>query len=208
MPNPPRKILRHLWHRFVLSPLGYGKPVPASALDNEYRTGHWDHFFGPNELARHETLVRLINDRAERFSLLDLGCGSGRLASMLDPRRLTDYLGVDLSTEGLARARALQLPHGRFLQGNFEEWRPSTPYDIITFNECIGYAVNPAHTAGAFARWLNPGGCIIISHYRWGNHAAVWRALAREFAFAVETSASNDQGQVWDLKVLVPRDVR
>lgn len=205
MPNLIQKAWNFLHYRLIAAPRGGGKPVPASALDREYSSGNWDHFFGPDELARHEILVELVHAAHPRPRLLDIGCGSGRFASMLNPTRLAGYQGVDLSNEGLARARALGLPHGNFHQGNFEEWTPLDRYDVITFNECIGYASSPARTAVRFARSLRPGGVVIVSHFRFGNHSAVWRSLGKHFTFVTERTATNAKGQIWDLKVLAPR---
>lgn len=203
-----RKTARHFYYRLIHAPRGGGKPVPEAALDEEYRSGNWEHFFGPDEQARHEVLVELISSLGERPDLLDLGCGSGRLAAMLDPARLGSYLGVDISAEGLSRAEKLNLPHGRFLKADFETWRPSGNFDIITFNECLGYARFPARTARAFADHLSPDGRLIVSHFRWGNHEAIWRSLDREFAVAKERHVENGKGQIWDLKVLQPRPPR
>lgn len=205
MSNPIKRAWNFFYYRLVHAPRGGGKPVPATALDEEYRSGNWDHFFGPDELARHQLLLELIYAQSPRPSLLDLGCGSGRLASMIDPARISRYLGVDVSEEGLRRARALNLAHGRFEIGNFETWRPAESFDVITFNECLGYAKVPADTAVAMARHLSPGGHLIVSHYRWGNHEAVWQSLTRHFDIVGERTATNAKGQVWDLKSLRPR---
>ena len=202
MSNIARKAWNFLYYRLVHAPRGGGKPVPPSALDEEYRSGNWDHFFGEDELARHEALLELIYAQGSRPTLLDLGCGSGRLAYMIDPARIGGYLGVDLSEEGLRRARSLNLPHGRFEQGNFETWRPAEPFDVITFNECLGYARIPAETAASMAKHVAPGGVLIVSHFRWGNHAAVWKSLEEYFTVAGERTATNSKGQVWDLKAL------
>ncbi|CAM2830345.1 class I SAM-dependent methyltransferase [Rariglobus hedericola] len=206
MSNPLKRAWNFFYYRFIHAPRGGGKPVPVSALDHEYSSGNWDHFTGPSEQARHEVLLELIYKYSDGLpSLLDLGCGSGRLAAMIDPSRVSEHLGVDLSEEGLARARALNLSHARFESGNFEIWRPAKSYDVITFNECLGYAVHPATTAATFGRYLTPGGVMIISHFRWGNHAAVWKSLEDHFTVVEARTATNDQGQIWDLKVLRPK---
>jgi SAM-dependent methyltransferase len=133
------RALRRLGFRLHGHRAGLGQPVPAAALDKEYASGAWDHFFGPDELPRHEILMELIRSARPRPRLLDLGCGSGRLASLLDPASLDDYLGVDVSEEGLRRARALARPAplDRFEHHDFEAWTPSPDrFDVITFNEC------------------------------------------------------------------------
>lgn len=199
------RALRRIRHRLYGHRTGLGQPVPAAALDREYASGAWDHFFGPAELPRHEVLLGLIRSARPRARLLDLGCGSGRLASLLDPAALDDYLGVDVSEEGLRRARALGLPppRDRFERHDFEAWTPAPGrFDVITFNECLGYAPDPLRTARRFAALLPPGGTLIVSHFRSTNHVEFWLRLARAFDFPVERVATNPQGQAWDLRTL------
>lgn len=207
--SPLRRLLHRLRFSLYGHRAGLGQPVPQASLDHEYASGAWDHFFGPDELARHETLVTLIRAAHPRPRLLDLGCGSGRLASMLATGpEVADYLGADLSHEGLKRARALRLPPplDRFEQRNFEEWTPvKNAYDIITFNECLGYAPDPLRTAVRFATVLAPGGRLIVSHFRATNHAEFWLRLSRRFDFEAERTATNAKGQMWDLRSLILR---
>jgi 2-polyprenyl-3-methyl-5-hydroxy-6-metoxy-1,4-benzoquinol methylase len=184
---------------------GLGQPVSSTALDHEYASGAWDHFHGPDELARHQVLVAMIRDSHPRPRLLDLGCGSGRLASLLTAAPLAAYLGVDLSEEGLRKARSLGLPAplDKFLCANFETWAPAPgDYDVITFNECLGYAPDPLRTARRFAALLPPQGALLVSHFRATNHAEFWQRLARDFEFPVERTATNARGQIWDLRAL------
>jgi SAM-dependent methyltransferase len=174
-------------------------------LDHEYASGAWDHFFGPDELHRHEVLVELIRAASPHPRLLDLGCGSGRLAGMLNGIPVTSYLGVDVSAEALRRAGGLALPppFDRFKQQDFEHWQPALgEFDVITFNECLGYAPDPRLTAKRFARLLPAGGALIISHFRATNHAEFWKRLAHDFDFTIQRTATNTKGQVWDLRVL------
>ncbi len=194
--------------RFMLwgERLGLGRPIRQDALDHEYESGAWDHFFGAAELPRHEALLELIHLIAPRPRLLDLGCGSGRLASLLTPDTVSDYLGVDLSAAGLARARSLTLPHGNFLQADFERWTPEPGrFDVIAFNECLGYAPDPLHTARRFAATLRPGGALAISHFQSTNHLAFWRRLGQAFDFSACRVVTIPGGQTWDVRLLRSR---
>jgi 2-polyprenyl-3-methyl-5-hydroxy-6-metoxy-1,4-benzoquinol methylase len=124
---------------------------------------------------------------------------------MLQDAPLDAYLGVDISTEGLRLARALALPSplDHFESQNFEEWAPAPgQFDVITFNECLGYAPDPLRTARRFYATLPAEGSLIVSHFRATNYAEFWRRLAREFCFSVERTAANTKGQIWDLRVL------
>lgn len=207
--DPSSDFLRRVFHRLKFRLHGFrsglGQPVSVEALDREYAPGAWNHFFSAYEQARHEVLLDLIRAVHPRPRLLDLGCGSGRLASMLDPAAISDYLGADISEEGLRLARNLKLPEplNRFERLNFETWTPEVAaFDVITFNECLGYAADPLRTARRFADVLPPDGALIVSHFQSTNHAEFWRRLAQSFAFIFERTATNAKGQIWDLRVL------
>src|SRR4051812_14861241 len=173
------RLKDRLLQKFVRDPAGFGRPVPPEALDGEYRSGHWDHFFSFAELPRNLVLAGAIHHCFPgKPSVLDLGCGSGRLATVFQHYPFADYLGVDVSSEGVARSRALALPRMEFIEGNYETWRPDRPFDAIAFNECIGYARDPAATLAAFRPFLKPGGLFFLSHFRFGNYAAQWRRMA------------------------------
>jgi SAM-dependent methyltransferase len=204
MPTFGQKLLHFLDYTLVRAPRGYGKPVPKDALDREYRTGSWDHFFSPDELPRNMVVLGAVIAPGPSPSVLDLGCGSGRMASLLAPYRPRRYLGVDLSSEGLARARRLGLPGFEFAEGNYETWRTQETFDAVLFNECLGYARDPAKVAAAFVPQVRPGGRMIISHFRFGNHRAVWRRLTAVLRVLDEASVTNSRGQTWDIKTLQP----
>jgi SAM-dependent methyltransferase len=203
--SPLSTFWQRLTYRLYGERSGAGKPVPADALDHEYASGAWDHFYSDDERQRFDALIRIVTAHPVPPSLLELGCGSGRLLSLLEPGRVSRYLGVDLSVEGLKRARALAHPQGHFEQADFETWRPNEPWDLIVFNESIGYARDPASTAKAFANHLTPGGQMIISHFRFGNTPAQWARIEKYFEVEKAEEVHNDRGQIWDLKVLRPR---
>jgi SAM-dependent methyltransferase len=178
--------------------------VPVAALNAEYASGHWDHFAGADEAARYEAVCALVRSRHRQPRLLDVGCGSGELARRFEAGELTEYLGIDVAAEGLRRARARGLPHGQFVEADFETWRPQERWDVIVFNEVIGYALRPERTVRDFGRSLAPGGSIIISYYRSGNFAAIWDRLLRGWTVLESRELHGANDRVWDLRLLVP----
>ncbi len=200
-------LKNRLLQKFVRDPAGYGRPIAKDALDREYRSGNWDHFFGWDELPRNLVLAGAINFHfPEAPSVLDLGCGNGRLATVFQRYAFSRYLGVDLSTEAIARARALNLARMEFIEGNYETWRPGEKFQAISFNECIGYASDPAATLRAFSAHLAPGGLFFLSHFRFGTYAAQWRRMASVCDTVHATAVMSADGkQVWDIRVLRPK---
>jgi SAM-dependent methyltransferase len=201
-------MLPALAHRLIqglrrLRP-GSGRPVPVAALNAEYASGSWDHFAGSDEAVRYQAVRDVVRRRLHRPRLLDVGCGSGQLARQFESGELAEYLGIDLATEGLRRARALGLPHGQFIEADFETWRPPSPWDVIVFNEVIGYALRPDRTVRAFRRSLAPGGIVVISYYRSGNYPAIWRRLLRGWTVLESVELHGAGDRIWDLRVLAP----
>ena len=201
-----KRIFHGLVRRFIHGPLGKGKPVPEIALDAEYTSGNWDHFFDNRESPRYEALAGLIRAHAAQPPrLLDVGCGSGRLPAQFAAGELDTYLGVDLSVEGLRRAKKLGLPATEFVHGDFESWRVNGRWDVILFNEVIGYARDPGATVAAFLPALAPGGVAIVSLYRWGNHDAIWRRIGRKAITVQHLEIQGPPGVIWDIRVLASR---
>ena len=199
-----KDLLARLRHKFLLAPAGYGRPVDQAAMDGEYRSGAWAHFHQLPELPRQSVIVGYVTTLHKNPAILDLGCGSGRLAQLFQPHPFRRYLGVDLSAEGLRLARALALTRCDFVEGDFETWRPVDKFDVIVFSECIGYARDPGRLVAAFAPWLAPGGTVVISHFRHGHWPAHWRRVEQHLQAFAATTVANESGQTWDIKLLRP----
>ena len=199
-----RDLLARLRRKFLLEPAGYGRPVDQATADQEYRSGAWAHFHGPTELPRQSVVVGYVTALHKNPTILDLGCGSGRLAQLFQPHPFRRYLGVDLSVEGIRMARDLKLARCEFTEGNFETWRPAEKFDVLIFSECIGYADDPGALVAAFLPFLAPGGTVVISHFRFGPWPAHWRRVEKHVTPFAATTVANEQGQTWDIKLLRP----
>ena len=205
MPAYLTRIKDRLVQKFVRDPAGFGRPVPPAALDHEYRSGSWAHFFSFEELPRNLVVAGAVHHLQPNPAVLDLGCGSGRLATVFKNYPFTRYLGVDVSAEGVALARKLAIPRMEFIEGNYENWRPEGKFEAIIFNECIGYAKDPAATLEAFTPYLAADGLFFLSHFRFGSYAAQWRRMATVCDTVHATAIMATPERIWDIKVLRPR---
>lgn len=104
--------------------------------------------------------------------LIDLGCGTGRLARPFLERGF-DYLGVDLSDEMLAQARAAN-PGAEFRTANLVDLDgvPDASYDwAACLFSTLGMIRSSEHRHAAlraFHRVLAPGGALALHvHNRW-----------------------------------------
>lgn len=200
--------LRHclLGHR-----CGLGKPLPTSVLDHEYTSGAWAHFHGSDELPRYNKLIEFILAVQPQPRVLDLGCGSGRLAALLPSEQLADYLGVDLSPEAVRQARELRLPspRGQFHVADIETWRAdSARFNVLVCTESLDYTADPLRTARVHAENLSSDGALVVSRHQSGNHREFWRRLEQGFATTRAECVTNAKGQAWDVRLLKLRTAK
>jgi SAM-dependent methyltransferase len=202
--NTAAQLTKRLYYLLWLGPRGYGKPVPKDILLSQYKRGDWDYLRSIDELARYMVIVGYIHSMYKRKSpiVLDVGCGDGLLLELLTPFGFESYLGIDLSSEAIKRAEPLVAGNAKFEVADFEKWEVPRSFDIIVFNESLMYAKRPVDVLLRYSRSLNENGLMIVSIFRTGLRRAIWRSLNKYFAITNSTTVKNQQGQVWDIKVL------
>lgn len=131
--------------------------------DYEYRAGKWDRLHDVLENTHYEGVASLCQTRG-RPTVLDVACGSGVLLGKLTPDRRALYRGVDISRTAIKEARALGAPNAAFDVGDIQTFAPSAGrFDVIVFCEILQYFDDPQGIVERYARWLAPGGAIVIS---------------------------------------------
>jgi SAM-dependent methyltransferase len=116
--------------------------------------------------------------RAPRLSILDAGCGTGKLMTLLAP--LGDVSGIDASEQALQYCRERGLSSVEIVDLN--SWSPTTTYDVIT---CIDVLCHESvHDIGAvldrFRKGLRPRGVLILN-------LPAFESLRREHDTVVQT---------------------
>jgi ubiquinone/menaquinone biosynthesis C-methylase UbiE len=116
--------------------------------------------------------------------LIDLGCGTGRLARPFLDRGF-QYVGVDLSDEMLARARE-ENPAATFLKANLVDLAdvPDASFDwaacLFSTLGMIRGVENRRSALRSFIRILKPGGALVLHVHNRRFHGLGWRILRRE----------------------------
>ena len=114
-------------------------PALKSFWDNRYNETYNDVLENNNEIGRHGIIAEYIHRIIKKGNILDIGCGTGILAELLD-MELFNYLGLDLSKEALKKAtEKLPALKTRFKNIRFEEFISNNTYDVIVCNEVIYY---------------------------------------------------------------------
>ncbi len=179
-----------------------GRPVPQNAWDQQYRAGVWNSLDTIDEFAHYMVIAGYVHSLFSSPTILDVGCGHGRLMRLLTPFGFGKYLGIDLSNEAIARARVWEKSNARFLVADLNEWNPAGRFSVIVFCESLNYAIHPVATLVRYAQALERNGAIIVSLYRHRNHRRIWKNAERYFVIRDSTTVTSQKRHTWDIRVL------
>ncbi len=103
----------------------------------------------------------LLRVRIRRPRIVDLGCGTGWLASMLG--HVGPTLGVELSEQAVHEASRMH-PHVQFLQADVTNWSPpEQEFDVVVSQEVIEHLENQSEYLDVCRTLLRPGGHLILT---------------------------------------------
>ena len=88
-----------------------------------YREGAWTHLNEIEEIGHYAVIVGYLRFYFDKPTVLDLGCGHGRLLQLLEPH-FDDYTGIDISSEAINSARHLNIAGAHFVVSRFENFGP------------------------------------------------------------------------------------
>jgi len=98
-------------------------------------------------LAQQTALLKVLGPIKFK-SVLDVGCGFGRIGELLADRDV-DYTGIDVSDE-MIRAARKRLPDGKFRTTSLEAFAPTETYDLVLAVEFLMH-VPPEEVVDAVA---------------------------------------------------------
>lgn len=87
-------------------------------------------------LAQETALLRLLAP-LKFATMLDVGCGFGRIGALVADRQEVDYTGIDIS-EQMVNAARRRIPKGRFAVTSLEDFSSEDePYDLVLASEFL-----------------------------------------------------------------------
>lgn len=112
-----------------------GSAVRRCSFDQYYRSGRWDYLDSDHS----EEMVKVVEKYVRKGRILDMGCGTGILASMLNPDCFEHYLGVDASQEAIALAQKRKNVKVNFEVSDIQSYKCRGKFDLIVFEESLYY---------------------------------------------------------------------
>ena len=167
--------------------MGGGDRTKAESPDIEaqraYYEKRWAHPEYANLLQLERAIavlrgLRVVNRRSPR--ILDLGCGTGWLTTMLG--RFGATTGVDLSPVAIHRAQSL-FPDVTFMTGNlFDLQLPDETFDVVVAVQVLDHMADQPRFLDLVARLLPRGGHLILITTNAWNTAHWTRSELEHFA--------------------------
>lgn len=124
----------------------YGVEQSSEFYDHAYeQSGHWDKHYTQSHYYPLWTVIadRILRERPKR--ILDIGCGPGQFACVLRDIGIPEYIGIDFSKKGIARARQV-CPKYEFLCENIFETKllENDHYDLVLAMEFLEHVERDA----------------------------------------------------------------
>lgn len=96
------------------------------------------------------------------FRCLDLGCGNGRTSGLWLTAHASEYIGVDISSTGVAKALEAGLD-ARTIDDAAQLPFPDASFDFVACIEVLEHLFRPDEAAHEAARVLVPGGVMVVT---------------------------------------------
>jgi len=141
--------------------------LPSIEEQRTFWNWHWQNVESRKVLndwseRRAQTMLALIRGLSlSNPRMLDFGCGQGWFTERL--AELGEAHGIDLSTEGIAAAKARR-PDINYVAGSvYNTALPTGYFDVLVSSEVIAHVENQDRYVERAAELLNPGGYLIVT---------------------------------------------
>ena len=155
--------------------------------------------YSPAPVHRRRLILKLL-EKIQFETLLDIGCGNGRLLHEIKKRFKVALAGADIS-ESVIEQNINKDASCRFFAFNVAEAKISEKFDVIVCSEVIEHIINPLNAIKNIKDMLNDNGYLILTvpsgklfpidamvgHYRHYSDKEI-KELLVENGFAVDKS--------------------
>jgi 2-polyprenyl-3-methyl-5-hydroxy-6-metoxy-1,4-benzoquinol methylase len=149
--------------------------------------------FRTSPLGLHSAIVSALGGQLDGRTVLDIGCGAGRLA-LFAGRRGAQVTALDFSPKAIELAQVVAgaldepVPNVEFAVGRFEEL--DRQFDVVLMTEVFEHIETPPPvTLQKLSRLLVPGGVAVVSSPGFVNFRGIaWMTLQKLFGFLMSPS--------------------
>ena len=176
-------------------------------LDQEYAEGVWDFLRSDNELPRLNCVAGYCYQFKPKGKFLEIGCGEGVLQELLCTDRYARYVGIDIASKPIERAKAKENNQIAFFQADATQFEPAETFDLILFNECLEYFADPVALLERYKAYIATDGFYIVSQFDSPDNARtrqVWQMLAPRYKTLTQCQVSTYGNYTWNIRVLIP----
>jgi 2-polyprenyl-3-methyl-5-hydroxy-6-metoxy-1,4-benzoquinol methylase len=153
-----------------------------SFYDKAYKVGEAEVFTffenGKHISEDHPAALALLNWSG--LNVLDVGCGTGRLAREISARGVSKVIGLDYSLPAIEEALKIYHPDNvEFIHADIMSYTPPVNFDVIVTLGTLEHLDDPARFLARMTEFLADDGTIIIACPHFLNpRGYVWMALA------------------------------
>lgn len=168
--------------------------------DEQFRKGRWSRL--THRQPNTALIAGMVLDEAAQGSrVLDVGCGNGALARLVDNSAAkVEYKGIDFSERAIEQAKASS-PQMIFLVMEAENPSfASEKFDLIVFNEVL-YYVDPSKALPAYRPYAVEGAVVIVSMVCSWRSRTLWRRIEKELETITTLRVVSPQtGRSWEVR--------
>lgn len=145
-------------------------------MPDSWSRSHWGK--QENQENGFNQIASILTDFPEVHSVLDVGCGDGRIIDFLDEDQITDYTGIDITPEIVSFANKPYILHA-----DIKTFQPNRMYDAVfaigSFNMYVPFrdvlaALEAMHNLSSIVTICN------ISYLETGNYGSLKRKDERQ----------------------------
>lgn len=169
--------------------------------ERQFADGTWDRLQDgqPNTVELARLITEYASTHGTPVSVLDIGCGNGGLARLLDRESGIEYTGIDISETALDAARAIA-PNAHFIAADVEQSQPDIgEFNVLVFNEVL-YYMNPDSVFQRYRLYATDDTRVFISVLRFWRSPLIFHRIRRHLQIDTCFRVS-DRSHEWDIAV-------
>lgn len=154
----------------------YNPYVSCANRTESWHRSHWNS--QENQENGFHQIISILTELPDVHSVLDVGCGDGRITEFFDPEQITDYTGIDITPEIVTVANKPYILHA-----DIKTFQPNRTYDAVfaigSFNMYVPFrdvlaALEAMHNLSNIVTICN------ISYLETGNYGSLKRKDERQ----------------------------